>query len=116
MIDIEFNRRLFKVVLWVFTGLMLLVLLTSCTPWDSFASLSVSTATSTPTPSPAATVTTATPAGSAGVTASPTPRLVFLVDSDALEVRNGPSESTSNIGFLKRGDLVIVYQTAQAEK
>jgi hypothetical protein len=36
MTDIPFNRRLFHLVLWVFSGLCLLILLTSCVDIDQY--------------------------------------------------------------------------------
>jgi hypothetical protein len=40
----------------------------------------------------------------------------FVVNVEALEVRNGPTETAANIGYLKRGAVVIVYETAPANE
>ena len=66
MTDETFNRRLFSWVLWIFVGLVLLVLLTSCSP--------ISTITPAVTETPSATavpVTTVT--GTPSPTLTPTP-------------------------------------------
>lgn len=100
-----FNRRLFTFILWVFCGLCLLVLLTSCIEMPEAPQ------TVTATPSQAA---TAQPLRNLKFF-QPTPRPVYTVAADALEVRTGPGETALNVGYLTRGEIITVYETAQTE-
>ena len=43
-----------------------------------------------------------------------TPNARRSVTVDVLEVRSGAGESFSNVGYLRRGDLVIVYEIQSA--
>jgi hypothetical protein len=64
MTDIPFNRRAFAWVLWIFAGLCLLVILSSCTPMPTAQPVTV-----TPSASEAITATAAQPTA----TLTPTP-------------------------------------------
>jgi hypothetical protein len=101
-----FNRRLFTFILWVFCGLCLLVLLTSCLEMPEAPQ------TMTATPSQA---TIARPSSNLKFSQS-TPHPVYAVVADALEVRTGPGEAAPNVGYLTRGEIVTVYETAQAKR
>lgn len=101
------DKKLFDFTLWLCAGTCLLVLV-GCS--DPYAALYARPATSTPSQTPAVSTETASPSP------TPTPRPAYVVASDALEIRSGPSEAAPNIGFLERGDRVIVYRTAQVEQ
>jgi hypothetical protein len=107
MTDIEFNRRLFAWVLWIFAGFAILILVTSCSPMT--AALYTQPATATPEATKATQTAKPEPP-------SPTPYPVVTVNSSALEVRDHPSEAGRHIAYLQRGAVVIVYATRQAEK
>ena len=105
------DRKLFDFVIWLFAGLCLLVLLTSCNPYAAIyppAANGETEETATP-PAPTATA-------QAMTAPTPTPHHVYIVAADALEVRTGPSETAPNVGYLVRGQIVTVYETAQAEQ
>jgi hypothetical protein len=106
--DETLKYRLLGWVLRIFVGLVLPLLLTSCSSWDPYAALYASPMASTATPSPPAAVTAAT--------ASPTPQPVYHVNSDALEIRTGPSEHAQHLDYLTHGQTVTVYSTAQAKQ
>src|SRR6266498_1692165 len=111
MTTITQNRRACDLLIWCFAGLMLAILLTSgCSP---YATLPADT-TATPT---TATVTKAAPTMTKKP-ASPTPPRfqAFIVNVEALEVRTGPTETAANVGYLERGAVVIVYETAPADE
>jgi uncharacterized protein YgiM (DUF1202 family) len=98
MADMKFNRRLFSLVLWVFSGLALLVLLTSCIeiPADPAA---------TATPSA-----TRTARPSATVTPSPLPHCIVStgIDTGRLNIRAGAGLKSAVIRVLQEGDVLTI--------
>lgn len=55
-----------------------------------------------------------TPTSTAAPSSTPTSTPVYttyIVTSDVLEIRLGPTEISRNIGYLERGAVVTVYET-----
>lgn len=106
MTDIPFNRRLFNIVIWIFAGLCLLVILTSCSGWDPYAALEAQ-------PSPTAAAPAATrPAAVTTVTPSPIPLPVCTVstgiDAGRLNIRAGASVKYAVLRVLQEGDVLTM--------
>jgi N-acetylmuramoyl-L-alanine amidase len=107
MTTLEFNCRLFAWVLWTFTGLCLLVILTSCTPYQAAAIYAQPV---TASPSKAA---TAQPSPSM-TTQSPAPLCADVTALEALNVRSGPGTNNQVIATLAHGDQVTTLTAAGA--
>ena len=101
------EKRAVEFVIWLISGIVLLIILTSCRALDPFASLAAAPPAVTATRPAAVTAVTAAPP-------TPTPLPRYTVASDALQVRNGPSESARHVAYLTHGQTVTIYQTAQA--
>jgi hypothetical protein len=109
MTDVLFNRRLFASVSRIFAGLALSAILASCSGFDSYAGPAM----------PGTVIPSIIAQPSPGQTATTQPSIhpvLYVVASEALEIRDGPGEAAANIGYLKRGQTVTIYKTAQAER
>jgi len=100
----RFNRIAFYVCLWMFCVMCLIVILTSCTPWDPFAALATQPGTAQP--SPIAATKTAAPIA----IPTPAPLCADVIALEALNIRTGPGIQNSVIATLGHGDQVTVIQ------
>jgi uncharacterized protein YgiM (DUF1202 family) len=98
MASIESNRRLFAWVLWIFAGLALVVLLTSCSPLA--INDSIPTATPSAQPSPIiATVSTNSPE---------TCKVATGIETGVLNLRTGSGTNYSVIQTLAEGEVLTI--------
>ncbi len=99
MADIPTNRKIFNICLWIFAGLCLLVLLTSC--------LEMPAAPQTVTPVPSSTG-TAQPSPSLTASALPVCYVSTGIDNGALNIRTGAGVNHSVIRVLQEGDVLTM--------
>jgi hypothetical protein len=102
-----FYRRAWKIIARLLAGPLFGLILTSCDPYSSLYPTQLAPLT-TPESSAIAVVSTKTLSPTARQPSYP----IYHVKTTALEVRSAPGETLLNIGYLQRGDQVIVYQTA----
>ena len=103
--------RAHRRIAWLLAGLLFWFVLTSCNPYSNFYP-----------PWPVDTATSASSATVAICTEAPklitryTPHPTYHVKASVLEIRSAPGEKSPNVGYLRLGDLVTVYQTSQVER
>jgi hypothetical protein len=102
-------RRTWKIIAQLFAGLLFWLVLTSCDLYDGLYPMQFA-----PTTTPRVTATLVRSTKALSIT--PLRRLsypIYCVKASALEVRSSPGETSPNVGYLRYGDLVSVYQTAR---